>query len=473
VETHPEVISQLVATAKRLPGGSTIPIIRNLLKNHDESDDPDIPLQVWWALESKSVSDRETVVAMFRDPKIWSSRIVVKTILGRLVQRWVMEGGNQNYTACATLLKMAPSAEQARPLMNGIEEGLRGRDIAALPVDFIDALKPFQSGYGKESMAIALRQGQATAIAKALEIIADEHSEIGERLFYIRIFGEINQPASIPVLLRLMERNQSTGAIKQASLEALSRYDEPEIGARVTKAYPDILRADPYVRNAALSLLTLRSSWATQLLNAISRTKQPGESFIAHTIDKADVPESLARHLRLLNDPSITETVKRLWPAIGPVSSSEKSNRINRVLQILQTGSGNQLQGHAIFKNLCGSCHRLFGEGADIGPDLTGYDRKNLDDMVTNIIDPNAYIREGYGAYHITTTDNRSLVGTLKGQSGSTITIQPFNGEVINLGKEQIKEMVEQKISIMPEGLLNALTDQQVRDLISYVTKVK
>jgi putative heme-binding domain-containing protein len=131
------------------------------------------------------------------------------------------------------------------------------------------------------------------------------------------------------------------------------------------------------------------------------------------------------------------------------------------------------LAGHVIFTNRCGNCHRLFDEGAEIGPDLTGYERSNVSDLLINIIDPNAYIREGYGAYHITTTDKRSLVGTLKEQNGSTITIQPFNGELITLSMNQVSDMVEQKISIMPEGLLDGLTDQQIRDMVSYIVKDK
>ncbi len=473
LERHPEVRSQLAATAKRLPGPVAIPMIRNLLKGHDDVHDPDIPLQLWWAIESKAVSDRAGILAMFEDSAIWSNQTVVRTILERLMQRWIMEGGEENYAACARLLKLAPSTKQAKPLMNGIQEGLRGKEVTVLSPELVDALLSFKSEYGNESLAIALRQGQQEVIAKALKIIADDHAEVGERLSYIRIFGEISQPESVPVLLQLIESNKSSGAIKQASLKALSRYDDPDIGSRVIKAYPDILRADPDVRSAALSLLTRRSVWAIQLLNAIDRKTQPGEKFIAHTVDKADVPEEIARHLTLLGDPKITATVNRLWPGIRPASSSEINDRINKVSQILNSGSGDSQKGRILFNNRCGSCHRLFGEGADIGPDLTGYDRKNISDMLTNIIDPNAYIREGYGVYHIMTNDKRSLVGTLKGKSGSTITIQPFNGELITLNLNQVKEMEEQKTSIMPEGLLNGLTDQQIRDIIFYIAKEK
>ena len=135
----------------------------------------------------------------------------------------------------------------------------------------------------------------------------------------------------------------------------------------------------------------------------------------------------------LLDDQSISERVNRLWPGLGPASSLEKNNQINQIVQLLKSGSGDAVKGRKIFSNRCASCHRLFDEGAVIGPELTGYDRKNINDLLTNIVDPNAYIREGYETYHITTTDKRSMVGTLKSKSGSTITIKPFNGGPVTL----------------------------------------
>ena len=163
-EKHPEVRSQLAATAKRLPGSVALPMIKNLLKGHDDANDPDIPLQIWWAIESKSLSDREGVVTLFEDPDIWSNQTVAQSVLGRLMQRWIMEGGDQNYAACARLLTLTPSRKQAKPLINGIQEGLRGRDISALPSVLANALKPYQSEYGNESIAIALHQGKREAI---------------------------------------------------------------------------------------------------------------------------------------------------------------------------------------------------------------------------------------------------------------------------------------------------------------------
>lgn len=470
-EVHPEVRSQLAATAKRLPASSAIPVIYSLLSGANDADDndPDIPLQIWWAVESKIGIATEVVVDMFRDKLIWNNKVVASTVLNRLMQRLVVEGGDKNYRACATLLNLAPNQQLAGPLIDGIQEGLRGASITQLSPELVKALQPYQTRYASESIVLAIRQGNAAEIEKALAIVADNKAEIGLRLSYIRVLGEIQESRAVPVLLKLLSGNRASVAVKQAALSALSGFDDAAIGLSVTRAYPEYLRFDLQVREAALFLLAQRKTWAVHLLNAIDRSNATDDGIIPHSIDEADVPFAVASQLMLLNDPEITQRASKLWPDAVPASAAEKVARMETFMSVLKSGRGNEAAGEPIFKARCASCHKLFGEGADIGPDLTGYDRKNVDDMLMNIVDPNAYIREGYAIYHITTNDRRSVTGRLIDQGGSTIVVQLFNGETLTLHKDQVQEMTEQKTSLMPEGLLNGLTDQQVRDLMAYL----
>ncbi|MEO8763476.1 MAG: PVC-type heme-binding CxxCH protein [Ginsengibacter sp.] len=471
-EPNAEVRSQLAATAKRLHGEQAIPIIKNLMKNQVDSADPDIPLQLWWALESKAESHRKEVLAIFQDKSMWAMPIASKIILERLMQRYIIAGGPENFTACALLLNLAPTVELAAPLINGLQEGLRGRDIIELSPDLTKALKPYRRFFREESLGLALRQGQRQALDKVLAVIANKDSKLGERLSFIRILGEVNQPKAVPVLLELMQSGESSPAIQQAALLALQRYDNDEIGLTVVNAYPDKLRADPDVRASALALFASRPAWALQLLNAISREKQAGEKFVARTIDKDDVPEQIVKQLTLLNDDAIGKITGHLWPGVIRLATSpEKNATIARVVQLMKRGSANLVSGRGIFISKCAPCHQLFGEGGNTGPDLTGYDRRNLTELLTNIVDPGAYIREGYVANHLTTIDGRTIVGTIKSQGGNTVTIQPFSGEPVTLRTIQVKDMQPQKTSIMPERLLEGLTEQQIRDLVSYIMK--
>lgn len=465
-----EVRSQLASTSRRLDGQHAIPILENLLKYHDDSADPDIPLQIWWGLEPHAVTHIEQLLTLFRQPSLWQAATVRNVLLERLAQRFVLEGDSAGYTACARLIEMAPSTSEVQMLLKGVQEGLRGTPLMHLPPVLAEAIRPYNNTFSEHTIALSIRQGDEKTLNRALGRIADDAAPLGERLACIRAFGDTYLPAAVPVLLKVVENGQASPSLKQAALQSLRRYDSPEIGARVVRAYPDKLRADAGVRLAALSLFASRPEWAKELLNAIDRKKKPGENFVAHTIHRDDVTDVIARQLAMLEDPDINAVVTRLWPSAGFSSTSEKTLRIRQVSEILKHERGEPGRGRALFASTCGSCHKLYGEGGTLGPDLSGYDRKNVSDLLINIIDPGAYVREGYTNYRITTRDGRLLSGTVSDRSGEILTLNLVTGENLLLPEKDVSEM-EAQPSIMPDRLLDALTDDEIRDLFAYLTK--
>lgn len=463
-EGHPEVRSQLAASAKRFQGDVSLSVVHNLLRHHDDSADPDIPLQMWWALESKIEEHNSAVLALFRDRALWKIPIVRKHMLERLMQRYAMQG---DFASCAQLIRQAPSGDEVKILVTGLQEGLRGGETN-LTAELEQALEPYSKYLNHHTLAISLRQGDDQAIARALSLVTDRGAGLAEKLACIRVFGEIDQPACVPVLLRMIEDNQSSAAIKQAALQALQRYDHDEIGHRIVKAYPDKLRADPGLRLAALSLFATRPTWALQLMNAIGREKLPGEDFIAHTISKRDIPDHLVHQIKSLNEHSVIAMATRIWPAVRYATSSEKTRKISEVSAVLRGGSGSVSAGKKIYINSCGPCHRLFEEGGTLGPELTGYDRGNINELLTNIVDPGAYVREGYVTYKISTADGRTLMGSISSREGTKVNIALPSGESITLPESEIKEM-EAQPSMMPDNLLDHLSEDAVRDLFAYL----
>ncbi len=461
-ESHPEVRSQLAASAMRLPPESAIPIIHGLLAHEEDIDDRDNPMLIWWAVEAQAEQDREAVLSLLEDQALWSNPMVQEVLLPRVMQRYVMAQKPENMRVVAGLLTMAPENDLAKPLLDGLQEGLRGQDINSLPAYVLEALQPYQSLFGEAPLALELQQGKPEVVNQVLGIIPDQSASRQQRLSYIRILGETDQPKAIPVLLEVAQSEQSSGAIKQAAIQALQRYDDPDIGAQLIQAYPDKLRADPDVRMAALQLFASRPAWTQRLFTAIEETKQ---------ISLNDVPPQLVAQFRLLNDPAITATVDRIWKETQLASSFDKTQQVAQVVNVLKANTGNAVAGQTIYQSRCGSCHQLFGEGGHSGPDLTGYDRRNVDELLLNIVDPNASIREGYVNYHLTTQDGRTLVGTIREQSGNTTTIQPFGGEEITLSNDQILHMQAQPTSLMPERLLDGLTEQQLSDLFAYIQR--
>jgi putative heme-binding domain-containing protein len=461
IESSSSVRSQLAATAKRISGIYAIPILKNLIKNHDDSDDPDIPLLIWWAVESKSESDRDAMISVFEDKVIWQRKLVQEFLLKRLMQRYIMSAGDANYNAASKLIQLAPDKLYVKILISGLREGLRGKDVIGLSAELTKAIQPYQSDLFGSTLALSIRQGNQNAVKKALNIIANDNADLDQRLSLIMIFGQTNEPQSIPVLLKITESGKSTPAMKEAALHALQRYNSDEIGLRVVKAYPQF-RGDIGARNAAMDLFASRSNWANQLFIAIRETKR---------ISKDDVSDQIARRLKLLNDTKIIALADQLWPNVKISSSSEKNAALSKYSSLIKSGSGNVTNGRILYLANCGYCHKLFNEGGNVGPELTGYERTNTNYFLLNIIDPNADIREGYGLHKLVTTDGRTLEGKITSSNGDTHTIQTQSGKEIILSIKQIKEMKALPISIMPERILDRLNDQEVRDLFAYIMK--
>src|SRR6185295_11522399 len=125
--------------------------------------------------------------------------------------------------------------------------------------------------------------------------------------------------------------------------------------------------------------------------------------------------------------------------------------------------------GRALFLKNCQQCHQLYGEGGKIGPDLTGSNRSNLDYLLSNLIDPSSEVAKDYRMSIVTTNDGRTLTGMIVERAGNRITLQAPTQQIV-LTKGEIDEIRDSPLSMMPEGQLDALSREQVRDLIAYIS---
>jgi putative heme-binding domain-containing protein len=117
----------------------------------------------------------------------------------------------------------------------------------------------------------------------------------------------------------------------------------------------------------------------------------------------------------------------------------------------------------------CGRCHQLFEEGGKIGPDLTPFARDNTDRLLKNIINPGLEIREGFENHLILTVDGRILNGFLADKDSQIVILRGIDGQNITIRQSDIDDMRVLPLSVMPEGSLKGLSDQQIRDLFAYL----
>jgi putative heme-binding domain-containing protein len=175
------------------------------------------------------------------------------------------------------------------------------------------------------------------------------------------------------------------------------------------------------------------------------------------------------RRILLHKDGKLNERVEKLWGQVRPASSREKQGRIMAVSQILAKGPGDARRGKPLVTKHCLNCHQLFKEGTKIGPDLTSVDRKNLEVLLPNVIDPSAVIREGYQQYNVTSTDGRILAGLLAENTSEKVTVLDAKGVQTTLRRKEIESLTRSDTSLMPEGILDELSDQEIRDLFAYL----
>ncbi len=125
-------------------------------------------------------------------------------------------------------------------------------------------------------------------------------------------------------------------------------------------------------------------------------------------------------------------------------------------------------KGRALFERTCAACHMLYGQGGNIGPDLTGSNRANLDYILTEIINPSEVMQDGYQLVTVTTRDGRTLSGNTATEDAQQLTLRLIGQDTV-IAKSEILSREKSPISMMPEGLLKSLTTDEVRDLLAYL----
>ncbi|MEO1982314.1 MAG: c-type cytochrome [Fuerstiella sp.] len=173
--------------------------------------------------------------------------------------------------------------------------------------------------------------------------------------------------------------------------------------------------------------------------------------------------------MSLHDDAEIKRLIEKHWGRVRSTTSAEKKQQIERLAALLKQDSGDLMHGQLLFKKNCGVCHTLFGEGGRTGPKLTGYERTNLKFLLPAIVDPSAAIREEFTNFLVLTNDGRTVTGLIDKQDPRTVTIRLVNNETTLINRDDIEVLKALDVSIMPEGLMKKLSDQETQDLLAYL----
>jgi len=448
-EPHPEVRSQIAASARRLPTALALQLVSLLAARSEDIADAFIPSLCWWIFEHHLNLDRPQVLAFFSTPQNWSLPIVSNHILPRIMRRLATEGRRQDLLACAQLLRSAPQPQHATQLLKGFQEALRGRPATALPEELESAI----ANAGGAPLVVRLRQRQPDALPEVLSSIKNQKLPPEDRLLLTRALGEIRPPEAVEPLLELASADP-IDAVRRAAIAALSAFDAPSVPEAVLQRFASW---NTDVRGAALSLLLARPKSTLQLLQAIEIGR----------ISPSSIPAEIADRLRSHPDSTVRDRATKKLPK--PEANPDFTARLTRVNNALRSGTANPYNGEPIFQQRCAACHKLFFKGGNVGPDLTHYQRDNLSTVLVSVLNPNAEIREGYAAFEIETHDGRSLTGFISDRDANVVVLRGLDSQDTVLRQSEIKSLEPTGRSLMPDGLLDDLNDQQVRDFFAFL----
>ena len=446
-----EVRKQLASSAKRLPAQVALPIIRNLIRHAADSEDIHQPLLIWWAIEAH-VDDEQGGLpeSLLGDSTVWDQPLVSDHLLSRMMKRYLLSGTRKGLVGAANLLRTAPSDAHRQQLLRTFEEAYSGRSLGDIPGELAEAIRA--SGGG--SVALRLRLGDPEAISLAVARIADDAWDHDERTQLIEILGDLGRPEFTSMLINLA-LSPSEPALSASALHSLKSFRNEDIGRSVVQNWEELHAS---VKLDAELLLASRPTWTRLLLERVE----------AGQLSKQTISESAVRQMLLHRDSRITQLLQKHWGTLAGATTEEMRGEMSRIRSIVQQAGGNPKRGKPIFMRQCGKCHRLFDEGGDIGPDLTAFQREDVERGLVNIVNPSLEIREGFENHLVLTNDGRVVSGFLADQDSQVVVVRGLDGRNEVIPRGEIESQRTLPVSVMPEGTLRGLSDKQLRDFFAY-----
>ncbi len=187
-------------------------------------------------------------------------------------------------------------------------------------------------------------------------------------------------------------------------------------------------------------------------------------------VKRSEIPAYLVRQLRTVAGPGFVD----VWGPINRLSAGKESalRRYKALLTDEFLASADVKRGRQLFDRTCASCHKMHGTGGELGPDITGSNRANLDYLLDNLINPSGEIPDGYALVMVATNDGRTYSGTIAAEDDETLTMRQVGApEDVVLAKSQVSSRVTAPVSVMPEGLLSTLKEDELRDLVGFLRK--
>ncbi|XZE54541.1 PVC-type heme-binding CxxCH protein [Planctomycetaceae bacterium SH139] len=293
----------------------------------------------------------------------------------------------------------------------------------------------------------------------ATEMVLDRALANKDRLGLLRTLASVRPAALGPAVRQWSDDLQRGTPVdngwRDGLLETVIRNGDAETIQQLITTLPSLPTG---VQATVASQMCQRQATAKQLLTAIT----------AAEISKEVVGPNQVRSLAANNWPDVSGQVGEIWGMVRQQDSAERKRVVEEMTQyLLKDARGNAKRGVAVWNRVCGQCHKLHGQGFDVGPDLTSNGRGNFEQLIISVFDPSLVIGNAYQNVTVVTTDGRVLNGIVIERSGARVVLKTQGGKTEVIASDDIDQLEESKLSLMPEGLEQQISKQEIADLFA------
>ena len=409
----------------------------------EDADDHNLPKMLWLGVEPLVAANPASALQLAEKSRI------------PLVARFAARRAVDADAAAAVVDAIGRGPHAQTSLLEGLRDGLEGRVDVAPPGGWARLYERLQRADPTTAALARHVAGQFADTESArrnLSAVRTRGLPAEERRKALRVLTLQRRPqlaAELPAALDDPE-------LRLDAIRAIAAFDDEGLGRALLERLPALSGAD---RTEAVQTLASRRRYGRLLTDALAKD----------VIAKTDVPPHVARQLRRVVGTGFTD----VWGSVEPNASEDRAfARYRGLLNDTALSRADAHSGRAVFDRTCGSCHKMFGEGGTIGPDLTGANRTSLDYLLFNVLTPNAEVAEAYRMVVVTTRDGRTLSGRVVAENDRQLTLSLVGQDAVAIAKADIQSREVTPVSMMPPGLFDALTDREVLDLVAYLRSV-
>ena len=454
----PIVRRELASALQRLPQGQRKDLATALLKHGEDKDDPMIPLLIWYGIEPVVAADPAVGMQLAKVSKM-------PKVTGFIYRR--LSSDDAGRTSLLKLAAETPDAVLKLDLLNALVMAARNGHPITKP-DGWDALRqkvasalaephPDAAKAAATLLELEASMGIETALATYRDLLASASARTSERENALNVLLQAKDASTAKTLLQLIQ-NDAPASLRRKAIQALASLKDTET---------------PKILGAALPKLSANE--LPDAVNTLASTKEGAKALLkaveAKTVPATALSPFLVRQLTAFDDAEINALIKSAWGDVNAPKAdlAERTKKYRDLLTPAKLAKGDLAKGKMLYTATCGQCHKLFGEGQNVGPDITGSNRADLNYLLENVLDPNAVIGKAYQLNLFTMKDGRVMSGVIKEENPAAVKIAMMGGVEFTLSQADIAKREVSKLSTMPEGLFDALQPEMVVDLVKYL----